>query len=131
MAEQFDLLKFKKMSSLAEASPVLDALQASGSREELLQAITHPVTDVRNDAIKRIQQIGDKYAVPQLIKALKDANVPAMGSEHATAQIVYKENLLKAVNTLTGQDFSIADVNNSKELNETVSRMKKWADENL
>jgi hypothetical protein len=47
MPVQFDLSKFKKLGSLAEAAPILDQLQASGSHENLRQAITHPVTDIK------------------------------------------------------------------------------------
>ncbi|GGH55151.1 hypothetical protein ACN9ML_19680 [Dyadobacter endophyticus] len=131
MPAQFDLSKFKKLGSLAEAAQVLDELQESGSYENLRQAMTHPLTEIKNEAVKRIKQAGDKHALPELIKALQHANVPAMGSEHATAQTVYKENLIKAVNALSGQNFNVADANNLKELSEVVSRMTRWTDENL
>lgn len=131
MAQPFDLLKFKKIATLAEAAPILDDLQTSRSQENLLLAITHPIADIKNDAVKRVQQIGDKQALPELIKALREANVPSMGSEHATAQKIYKENLIKAVSALSGQDFGITDINNPTELSETLTRMTRWADENL
>lgn len=131
MPDRFNFFEFKNLKTLAEAAPTLDALQSSRAYSDLLQAIAHPVVDIRNDVVKRVQEVGDKNALPQLIQALKDVNFPAMGSEQATAQVVYKENLIKAVNSLSGQNFSIPDVNNVKNLNETMARMTKWADENL
>jgi len=73
----------------------------------LLSCLVHPSDDVQIRALKSLERLGDKRAVPFLLIYAEYMAVYEMGSENATVHGIIHESIAKTLSALTGTEITL------------------------
>lgn len=126
MANKYTLKNIKTLSSLSEALPLIKHIETLKSKQGLLNMIKHDNIDIKIEGLKSLQKVGGKDALPTLIKALTEASKKlVIGSEEATAHKIYVDNLCKTISSITGKNYTIKNIADTKEFDAVIQQIKE------
>jgi hypothetical protein len=95
----------------------------------LQSCLIHPSEDVQIHALRSLEQIKDKRAVPFLLIYAEYMAIDESGSENATIHGIIQESIAKALSSLTGLKVQITG-QDSELLKQSIKKWRKWLVEN-
>ncbi|MBO0724767.1 MAG: HEAT repeat domain-containing protein [Blastocatellia bacterium] len=91
----------------------------------LLSCLCHPHEDVQIHALRSLNRLQDKRAVPFLLVYAESKAVRVGGSENATVHGIIHESIAETLSSLTGISITIRGQNPEKLMN-GVRQWRKW-----
>lgn len=91
----------------------------------LQSCLLHPSEDVQLHALRSLERVGDRRAVPFLLIYAEYMAVPEAGSENATIHGMIHESLAQTLSALTGVRVSLKG-QDPEGLSRAIKRWRKW-----
>ena len=107
----------------------IEELEKQKAVWSLLSCVCHPDDGVQIHALRSLERLNDKRAVPFLLTYAEYMAVPESGSENATLHGIIQRSIAKTLSALTGVKVTIAS-QNPEMLKKGIKSWHKWLAEN-